>query len=67
MAKLFSHRKTWSQWILCYRICLLDKWKLMLSKREDGAIRRGGKGEEEERKAESVKDTTRQNIEVMRY
>lgn len=39
----------------------------MLSKREDGAIRRGEKGEEEERKAESVKDTIRQNIEVMRY
>lgn len=48
-------------------MCLLDKCKLMLSKREDGAIRRGGKGEKEKRKAESVKDTTRQNIEVTRY
>lgn len=43
--KLFSHCKTWSQWIFCYRICLLDKCKLMLSKGENGEIRREERGE----------------------
>lgn len=62
MAKLFSHCKTRNH----YRIYLLEKWKLKLSKGENGEIRRGNAGDEE-RKAESVKDTTRQNIEVMRY
>lgn len=62
MAKLFSHCKTRSH----YRIYFLEKCKLKLSKGENRKIRRGNAGDEE-RNAESVKDTTRQNIEVMRY